>query len=324
MNKKTAILTSGGDAPGMNSAIRSFTRRALWEGYEVYGIISGFEGLINEEILKLKSRDVGLIINQGGTFLKTSRSEKFKTKEGLKKAADFLLKKKIGSLCVIGGEGSFSGLLELSRYYDGQLIGIPGTIDNDIPGTEYTIGFQTAVETAVMAVDKIRDTAFSHGRIFFIEVMGRKCGEIALAVALACGAEDVLIPESPTNIDELSERLMKNKESGKRFSIIVVAEGDDAGGAFKIAEKVEKKTGLPHRVAILGHIQRGGPPCAFDRIMALNMGDRAFEFIKKGLNLVFTAVKGGHIEPAYLKQVKVETKSVKEAAVNTVRIMGTI
>lgn len=320
--RKAAILTSGGDSPGMNAAARAFVRRAIWEGYEVSGIFNGYDGLLNSNIHTLTSRDVGMIINQGGTFLGTARSEKFKTEEGSRKAASILKKHEIDALCVIGGDGSFRGLLQLSKFYDGQTVGIPGTIDNDIPGTEYTIGFDTAVETAVWAIDKIRDTARAHGRVFFVEVMGRKSGQIALSVALSCGAEDVLIPEESTEVNDFIQRLQAGREKGKAFSIVVVAEGDEDGGAYKWAELVEKKTGLPIRVSVLGHIQRGGNPTAYDRVWGSRMGESALRFLKNHYTDVFTAMRGGHIVPAYLLEATSGIRTVEPEMVQLVRIVG--
>lgn len=320
--KRVGILTSGGDSPGMNASVRAFVRRALWEGYEVYGVENGYAGLISGQLKELSSRDVGLIINQGGTFLGTDRSEKFKTPEGLLLASDTLKKYSIEALCVVGGDGSFRGMLALSDHYTGQLVGIPGTIDNDIPGTEYTIGFDTAVETAVWAIDKLRDTALSHGRIFFVEVMGRNSGQIALSVALACGAEDVIIPEEKTSPEELVLRLEAGRKKGKRFGIVVVAEGDEAGGAFKWAERIGKLSDIPVRVSVLGHIQRGGDPTAFDRIWGSRMGEAAVRFIKNQYTNVFTAMKGGHVVPSYLKEATSGIRTVEPEMVHLVRIMG--
>jgi len=322
MSKKIGILTSGGDAPGMNAAIRAFVREGISLGYEILGIEYGYAGLLENKIKLLSSRDVGLIISQGGTFLKTSRSEEFKTENGQKKAAETLHKAGINALCVIGGEGSFQGLKALSQYFKGCLVGIPGTIDNDIPGTEYTIGFNTAVETAVNAVDKIRDTALSHGRIFFVEVMGRRSGNIATATALACGAEDVLIPEIKTNIEELCQRLVHSQQKGKLFSVVIVSEGDDAGGAFKIGEIVKEKTGLPERVTILGHLQRGGTPSVYDRIMASKMGIKAVEFIKNDMNLVFTSFKKGEVVPEPIGSTQQLSNVNAKSRVEMVRVLA--
>lgn len=321
--KRVGILTSGGDAPGMNASVRAFVRSALWEGYEVYGIENGYEGLLAGQIRELSSRDVGLIINQGGTFLGTDRSEKFRTTEGLKEAAANLQKYSIEALCVVGGDGSFRGMMALSEFFKGQLVGIPGTIDNDIPGTEYTIGFDTAVETAVWAIDKLRDTALSHGRLFFVEVMGRNSGQIALSVALACGAEDVIIPEEKTSAEDLAVRLEAGRKKGKRFGIVVVAEGDDAGGAFKWAERITTLSEIPVRVSVLGHMQRGGAPTAFDRIWGSRMGEAAVRFIKNQYTNVFTAMKGGHVVPSYLKEATSGIRTVEPEMVQLVRIMGT-
>ncbi|MCB1145761.1 MAG: 6-phosphofructokinase [Leptospiraceae bacterium] len=319
---KVAVLTSGGDAPGMNAAARAFIRRAIWEGYEAHGIYHGYEGLLAKEIKKLSSRDVGMIINQGGTFLGTSRSERFKTDEGRQEAADILKAKKIDALCVIGGDGSFRGALNLSEVYKGQIVGIPGTIDNDIPGTEYTIGFDTAVETAVWAIDKIRDTALAHGRLFLVEVMGRNSGQIALSVALSCGAEDVVIPEEKNNIEGMVKRIREGREKGKRFGIIVVAEGHDEGGAIKLAQTMEKDYGLESKVSILGHIQRGGTPSSYDRVWGSRMGEAAVRFIKNQYTNVFTAMKGGQLVPAYLKEAVSGIRTVEPEMVQLVRIVG--
>lgn len=321
--KKVAILTSGGDAPGMNAAIRSFTRSAIYEGYHVYGIRHGYSGLLENDLFTLNSRDVGMIINTGGTILHTSRSAEFETEAGLKKAAGILHEKKIDALCVIGGDGSFRGLMELIQHFDGQVVGIPGTIDNDIPGTEYTIGFDTAVGTAVWAVDKIRDTASSHERVFLIEVMGRHSGEIAVNVALACGAEEVVIPEVKTNVKEIADRLENGRKKGKQFSIVVVAEGDETGGALPLAAEIS--THYPEmklRVTVLGHIQRGGPPSAFDRIWASRMGEAAVRFIKNGHSNVFTAMRGGHLLPAYLSQATEGKRSVDPEMLKLIHITG--
>ena len=322
MPEKVGILTSGGDSPGMNAALRSFVRVSLHHQIEIIGIEGGYEGLLDKNFTKLNPRSVGLIINQGGTFLKTSRSERFKSKTGLKQAAQVLTQYGIGSLCVVGGDGSFAGLQALSQYFSGRLVGIPGTIDNDIHGTEYTIGFATAVETAVSAIDKIRDTASSHNRLFLVEVMGKHSGQIAVAVALASGAEDVLVPEESTNINDLVARLEKSRNRGKRFGIVIVAEGDDAGGAFQLAERVQNATGLDIRVSILGHIQRGGNPVSEDRIWATRMGEAAFHFIREGKNLVFTAVDKGEIIPRDLKVAVQGVRKIDPKLVELIRVIG--
>lgn len=321
-DKRVAVLASGGDSPGMNAALRAFVRTALWESWHVYGIQNGYEGLLANDIRELSSRDMGMIINQGGTFLGTARSAEFQTPEGLKRAASNLDAAKIDALCVVGGDGSFRGLMALGEYYKGQVVGIPGTIDNDIPGTEYTIGFDTAVQTAVEAIDKLRDTALSHGRIFFVEVMGRNSGQIALSVALASGAEDVVIPEEKTDANVIAERLVAGRKKGKRFGIIVVAEGENSGGAFKLAESVKDKVGFNIRVSVLGHIQRGGSPTSYDRIWGSRMGEAAVRFLKNRMSGIFTAMKGGHIVPAYLVEATQGVRAVEPEMVQLVRIMG--
>lgn len=328
-DKRIAVLASGGDSPGMNAALRAVVRAALWEHYQVYGVQNGYEGLLANDIRELSSRDMGLTINQGGTVLGTARSPEFHTREGLQKAAGILKARKIDALCVVGGDGSFRGLMALSEFYKGQVVGIPGTIDNDIPGTEYTIGFDTAVQTAVEAIDKLRDTALSHGRIFFVEVMGRKSGQIALSVALASGAEDVLIPEERPNIDAVAERLIKGRSRGKKFGIVVVAEGvvpdsaqPTASPAFQLAELIGKKIHEQIRVTVLGHIQRGGRPTSFDRVWGSRTGDAAIRFIKQGLTGVFTAMRGGHITPAYLFEATQGVRAVEPEMVQLVRKMG--
>ncbi|MFZ5630642.1 MAG: 6-phosphofructokinase [Spirochaetota bacterium] len=328
-DKRIAVLASGGDSPGMNAALRAAVRAALWEHYQVYGIQNGYEGLLANDIRELSSRDMGLTINQGGTVLGTARSPEFQTREGLQKAAEILKARKIDALCVVGGDGSFRGLMALSEFYKGQVVGIPGTIDNDIPGTEYTIGFDTAVQTAVEAIDKLRDTALSHGRIFFVEVMGRKSGQIALSVALASGAEDVLIPEERPDIDAVAERLIKGRSRGKKFAIVVVAEGamlDSShpveSPAFQLAEIIGKQINQHIRVSVLGHIQRGGRPTSFDRVWGSRTGDAAIRFIKQGLTGVFTAMRGGHITPAYLFEATQGVRAVEPEMVQLVRKMG--
>ena len=322
MPTQTAVLTSGGDSPGMNAAVRAFVRAANHHKMDTFGVWGGYEGLINTTIKPLSSRDVGMALNQGGTFLQTSRSQTFCTEEGLKQASDNLRKNNISSLCVIGGNGSFAGLCALSKFFDGQLIGIPGTIDNDIPGTEYTIGFSTAVETAVAAIDKIRDTASSHNRLFVVEVMGRHSGQIALSVALASGAEDILVPEEKTNIHELVQRIEQGRKKGKRFGIIIVAEGDDAGGAFKVANDLTELTGLSIRVSVLGHIQRGGTPTAEDRIWASRMGEASVQFILEKRNLVFTGVIKNKIIPVDLAIGINGIRAIDTKVMNLIRIMS--
>lgn len=276
--QKIGVFTSGGDAPGMNAAIRAVTRAAIANKLKVVGIRRGYQGMIEGDFIPLKSTDVSGILQTGGTMLKTARSAEFRTPEGREKAYQQLKKAEIDAVVVIGGDGSFTGALVLSQEYDISFVGIPGTIDNDLYGTDYTIGYDTALNTVVEAVDKIKDTARSHGRIFFVEVMGREAGLLALTSGIACGAEVILIPESNEQHSELQKFLKKGYRKKETSGIIMVAEGDEAGGAIKIAEQVRREhPDLDVRVSILGHIQRGGSPTAKDRVNATKMGVAAIE-----------------------------------------------
>ena len=272
--KKIAVLTSGGDAPGMNAAVRAVVRASVYNNIECYGVYKGFEGLITDDLVKLNARGVNNIVNKGGTILKSARCLEFRTKEGRVKAKKTLDKHGIGSLVVIGGNGSLTGGLLLEEEHGINVIGIPGTIDNDLVGTRCSLGYDTALNTAVNAIDKIRDTASSHNRLFFIEVMGKGSGHIALNAGIGAGAEEVLIPEQSMGLDRLLDSLKKSEKSGKSSSIIVVSEGDKIGdNVFSFSSFIEKN--LPHyeiRVSILGHIQRGGTPSCFDRVLASRMG----------------------------------------------------
>ena len=272
--KKIAVLTSGGDAPGMNAAVRAVVRASVYNNIECYGVYKGFEGLITDDLVKLNARGVNNIVNKGGTILKSARCLEFRTKEGRVKAKKTLDKHGIGSLVVIGGNGSLTGGLLLEEEHGINVIGIPGTIDNDLVGTRCSLGYDTALNTAVNAIDKIRDTASSHNRLFFIEVMGKGSGHIALNAGIGAGAEEVLIPEQSMGLDRLLGSLKKSEKSGKSSSIIVVSEGDKIGdNVFSFSSFIEKN--LPHyeiRVSILGHIQRGGTPSCFDRVLASRMG----------------------------------------------------
>jgi 6-phosphofructokinase 1 len=281
--KKIGILTSGGDSPGMNACIRAVVRTSVYYGLEVYGIRYGYNGLINDDFVKLENHSVSNIIQRGGTILKTARSKEFMEYEGRKKGYENLKKHGLDGLVVIGGNGTFTGADIFIREFDFPIMGTPGTIDNDLYGTDMTIGFDTALNTVMEAVDKIRDTADSHNRLFFIEVMGRDAGFIALRSGIATGAEDILIPETPTYIEELIETLMKGYRKNKQSGIIIVAEGDELGGAIEVAKKVKEK--LPDydtRVTILGHIQRGGSPSSFDRILASTLGYAAVKALITG------------------------------------------
>ncbi len=276
--KKVAVLTSGGDAPGMNAAIRAVVRKALHEGLEVMGVMRGYEGLIADDFIPMESKSVGNIIQRGGTILKTARSERFRTREGQQIAYENLKKHEVDALVVIGGDGTFRGAREFTENFPFPVVGLPGTIDNDLYGTDMTIGYDTALNTVVEAVDKIRDTAASHERMFFVEVMGRDAGFIALRSGIACGAEDVLIPETVTYLDEVHDKLVKYMTEKKTSSIILVAEGDDAGGAYDIRNAMAKYgEEFDMRVIVLGHIQRGGSPSAYDRYLASRLGVAAID-----------------------------------------------
>ena len=276
--QRIGVLTSGGDAPGMNAAIRAVTRSAIANKLKVVGIRRGYQGMIEGDFIPLKSSDVSGILQTGGTMLKTARSKEFRTAEGREKAYQELKKAEIDAVVVIGGDGSFTGALIMSQEYDIPFIGIPGTIDNDIYGTDYTLGYDTALNTVVEAVDKIKDTARSHGRIFFVEVMGREAGLLALNSGIACGAEVILIPEWKESHEQLKKFLNKGYKNKETSGIVMVAEGDEAGGALKIAEEVRKEhPDLDVRVSILGHIQRGGSPTAKERVNATKMGVAAID-----------------------------------------------
>lgn len=280
--KKIAVLTSGGDSPGMNAAIRAVVKSSLHFGVEPIGIKDGFEGLMNGWGRSMCYEDVNNIIQLGGTILGSARSAEFRTKEGRQRAIDYLISAEIEGLVVIGGDGSFAGARVLSQEMDLSIIGLPGTIDNDLFGTEASIGYDTALNTVIQAIDKIRDTASSHNRIFFVEVMGRDSGFIALNSAIASGAESVLIPELVTDVEGLIHQI-KGQNKGRRSSIIVVAEGDDAGGAMDIMRKVKPYfEGYDLRTTILGHIQRGGSPSFLDRSIATRSGVKAVELLLNG------------------------------------------
>ena len=294
--KSIGVLTSGGDSPGMNAAIRAVTRSAIFAGWKVYGIYRGYEGLINGEIKEFTSESVSNTIQRGGTILKTARSESFRTPEGRTKAYETLKKHQIDALVVIGGNGSLSGAQELAREHDFTVIGLPGTIDNDLYGTDSTIGYDTALNTIVDCVDKIRDTATSHDRIFFVEVMGRDAGFLAQNSAIAAGAEAAIIPEDRTDIDQLAQFIGRGIRKSKNSSIVIVSESKKDGGAMHYAERVRKE--YPEydvRVTILGHLQRGGRPSAYDRILASRLGVAAVEALKEGQRNIMVGIKNDTI-----------------------------
>jgi 6-phosphofructokinase 1 len=288
--KKIGVLTSGGDAPGMNAAVRAVVRTGIYHGLEVFGIMRGYSGMIDDDIFKMESRSVANIIQRGGTILKTARSKEFNDPEGRKKAYKNLRARGIDGLIIIGGDGSFKGAQRFSNEFDIPCIGIPGTIDKDIAGSDFTIGFDTAVNTAIDAIDKIRDTADAHDRLFIVEVMGRDAGYIALHSGISTGAENILIPETKTNIEELVSSLTEKEKRSKLVNLVVVAEGDEFG-ANEIANVIkERMPTLDTRVCILGHIQRGGSPTCLDRVIASRMGYHAVESLLMGRHNVMVGI----------------------------------
>jgi len=289
--QRIGVLTSGGDAPGMNAAIRSVVRAAVFHGIEVTGIFQGYEGLMTGDLKRLHARSVAKILGRGGTILKSARCMDFYEPEGRSKAARVLRDGQIDGLVVIGGNGTFTGAMKLEQEHGVKVVGIPGTIDNDLAGTDYTIGYDTATNTVVEAVDKIRDTASSHNRLFFVEVMGRDSGYIALKTGIATGAIAVMTPEANMSIDDLITILAKGEESNKTSSIVIVAEGDPNGGAMEIAAKVHARFNkYDTRVTVLGHIQRGGDPSCFDRVLASRMGVGAVEALISGRTAVMSGI----------------------------------
>ncbi len=283
MIKKIAVLTTGGDCPGLNAAIRAVVRSGIYYNLQVCGVLRGFEGLIDDQFIDMNSHSVSNILQRGGTILKTARSERFRTPEGRLKAYDNIVKNGVDALVVLGGDGSFRGIDVFTAEHPVTVIGIPKTIDNDIYGTDFAIGYDTAVNTVVQAVDKIRDTADSHDRLFFIEVMGRDAGMIALFGGIGAGAEAILIPETSTRMEKIIEILERGWTRKKTSMIVMVAEGDDAGGAYKIAKEVKKRFAyFDTRVSVLGHMQRGGSPTSADRVLASRLGVSAVEALLEG------------------------------------------
>jgi len=282
--KKIGVLTSGGDAPGMNAAVRSVVRSCVYNNVKITGILFGYQGLIDNKMKPMDARSVNNIINKGGTILKTARCDEFRSENGRKKAYDNIKKNEIDALVVIGGDGTFTGSMIFQKEFSIPIIGIPGTIDNDIYGTQFTIGYDTALNTVVNAIDKIRDTAISHNRLFFVEVMGRDAGHIAINAGIGAGAEEILVPEANMGLERLLDSLKRSEKSGKSSSIVVVAEGDKTGkNVFEIASYIEKN--MPKyevRVSVMGHMQRGGSPSCFDRVLASRMGVYAVEKLLSG------------------------------------------
>jgi len=313
--KKIAFLTSGGDAPGMNATIRAVTRACVYNNLTPVGISKGFDGLINGAFVEMNARSVKGIINKGGTILKTARSKEFRTIEGRRKAYDNLKKYNIDGLIIIGGDGSFTGGLIFQKEFNIPIIGIPATIDNDIFGTSHTIGYDSALNTVVDVIDKIRDTASSHNRLFFIEVMGKDAGHIALNTGVGAGAEEILIPEENLGLERLVESLKRSKATGKSSSIVIVAEGDKTGkNVFELKEYVDENLdGYDARVSVLGHLQRGGSPSCFDRVLASRMGVKAVDYLLENKTNLMVGLKDGIIALTPLeKAIKGKTSINKE------------
>lgn len=307
---RIGLLTSGGDSPGMNAAIRAVVRTALAGGVTVTGIMRGFSGLLDSEFMEMTPRSVSNIIQLGGTILKTSRCLDFYEVEGRSRAAEILRKKGIDSIVGIGGDGTFKGLSLLGKEHGVRVVGVPGTIDNDIPGTDITIGFSTAANTALESIDKIRDTAASHDRLFFIEVMGRHCGALALEVGLAGGAEAILIPEIDVDLDRIGQIVRDGRQRGKKSFIIVVAEGALKDGAMAAARGIRERTGADVRVSVLGHVQRGGSPTSYDRALASRMGREAVVALASGQTDCMAAVVCNEMKLIPLSVTWEEKKSI--------------
>ncbi|MEN9964852.1 MAG: 6-phosphofructokinase [Bacteroidota bacterium] len=320
---KIGVLTSGGDSPGMNAAIRAVVRTGIYHGLEVFGISHGYAGMLADEIAPMESRSVANIIQRGGTILKTARCKEFMTPEGRKIAYENLQKHGIDGLVIIGGDGSFRGAQVFSNEFDIPCIGLPGTIDKDIAGTDFTIGFDTAVNTAVEAIDKIRDTADAHDRLFIIEVMGRDAGYIALHSGIATGAENILIPERKTNVDEIVRSLDEKSKRKKLVNMIIVAEGDDFGGANELSTYINKQLPeLETRVCILGHIQRGGSPSCLDRVIASRMGYHAVECLIEGRHNVFVGILNNKMNYTPLNEAVKKKQKINEEWMNIVKILA--
>lgn len=321
--KRIGVFTSGGDAPGMNAAIRAVVRAATHHNLHVYGIYEGYKGMVDGDISRLDCRDVGNIIHRGGTILRTARSPRFLTPEGRKSAYDCLRAHDIDACIAIGGNGTYTGAHVFSQEYDIPFIGLPGTIDNDISGTDYSIGFDTSVHTAVEAVDKIRDTAISHNRIFFVEVMGRHSGYIALHTGIASGATAIFLPEVKGNVERLKEELRLASKRKKLFNLVIVAEGDEQGDAHHLAEAV--KEDIPDRnvrVAIIGHLQRGGNPTARDRVLASRLGYAAVEGLVSGRHNVAIGITKGQISYTPLVEAIKESNPLDMELLNIVNILA--
>ncbi|MCH4073027.1 6-phosphofructokinase [Pseudoramibacter sp.] len=317
--KRIGLLTSGGDAPGMNAAIRAVVRTAIYHGYEVYGINRGYAGLLEQDFYPMNSRSVANIIDHGGTILQTSRSDFFPTNAGLHRAAEILKEYDIDVLVVIGGDGSLTGALKLQNL-GVKIVGIPGTIDNDFGASDYTIGFDTAVSTAIDAISKIRDTTFSHNRINVVQVMGRRCGDIAMYAGLACGAKGMIIPEKEVPLETLCQRLVEGRDRGKMHSIIMLAEG--CGGYRDYCKKIQELTKVETKGTNLGYIQRGGSPSHFDRNLASNMGYMAVEEIVKGHTGIVIVTRNGKYEAIDLEEALNTPKTFDEEMYKMIQILS--
>ena len=321
--KKIGVFTSGGDAPGMNACIRAVVRSALDSDLEVFGIKRGYNGIIAGEIELLNSRNVSNIIQRGGTFLKSARSKAFMTAEGRKKAHEQLMKNGIDGLVAIGGDGTFTGAMVFEKEYDFPLVGIPGTIDNDLYGTDSTIGYDTALNTVVEAVDKIRDTAHSHDRPFIVEVMGKDAGFIALRSGIAVGAEAILVPETTTYIDHLLNKIQSDWKKNKTSSIVIVAEGDDFGGAYKVADAVkEQYDHFDIKVTILGHVQRGGSPSAYDRVLASRLGVESVRALAAGKKGIMVGVQNKQLSYTPFEKAIKHHKELNQSMLELVRVLS--
>ena len=320
---KIGVLTSGGDSPGMNAAIRAVVRTGIYNGMEVYGIMRGYSGIIDDDIIKMESRSVANIIQRGGTILKTARCKEFYDAPGRQRAYENLKKRGIDGLVIIGGDGSFKGALKFSQEFDIPCIGLPGTIDKDIAGSDFTIGFDTAVNTAVEAIDKIRDTADAHDRLFIIEVMGRDAGYIALHSGIATGAENILVPEQKTDFEGIIASLQEKERRRKLVNLIIVAEGEESGGANEVAATIKAR--LPNietRVAILGHIQRGGAPTCLDRLIASRMGYHAVECLIEGRHDVFVGIQNNKMNYIPLDKVGKKKGTINDEWMKIVKILA--
>ena len=320
---RIGVLTSGGDSPGMNAAIRAVVRTGIYHGLEVFGVMRGYQGMIEDDIFRMESRSVANIIQRGGTILKTARCKEFFEPEGRKKAYNNLKGRGIDGLVIIGGDGSFRGAVKFSQEFDIPCVGLAGTIDKDINGTDFTIGFDTAVNTAVEAIDKIRDTMDAHDRIFIIEVMGRDAGYIALHSGIATGAENILIPELKTDMNSIVASLLEKERRKKLVNLIVVAEGDEYGGANEVQKILNEK--LPKaeiRVCILGHIQRGGSPSCIDRLIASRMGYHAVECLMEGRHNVFVGILNNKMHYIPLENAVKNKAKISEEWMKIVKILA--